>query len=81
MSDDDEDLPLIEYLNLDTRTALVDNHPTPVANMFDCDGEETDDPDRAIAVVLGPLADGKWCVAELNDPPAGQKRNRTPPVS
>ncbi len=38
---------------------VVDGCNIPVTNMYDIDGEETDDPFLAV-VCVGPLPDGRW---------------------
>lgn len=39
---------------------IFDGHYIQVTNMFDVDGDETDDLDVACSVV-GKLFDGRWC--------------------
>lgn len=42
-----------------------DGYNIPITNMFDIDGEETDDPAMACTIV-GPLPDGKWLACQCS---------------
>lgn len=39
---------------------VFDGHDIQITNMFDVDGDETDDPEMACSVV-GQLDNGRWC--------------------
>ncbi|MTH96410.1 hypothetical protein [Roseibium sp. RKSG952] len=43
---------------------LEDGSHAPITNMFDCDGDETDDPEHAFSVVAQ-LPDGRWLTQEV----------------
>lgn len=42
---------------------MEDGRTLPITNMFDVDGDETDDPAMAVSVVAA-LPDGKWLAAQ-----------------
>ena len=52
---------MIQYFNAKTRcVVLCDGTPLDMVQMFDHNGEETDDADAAISCVAGPDPDGQW---------------------
>jgi hypothetical protein len=57
----------IAAINLSNKTAVLDDGVTVLIDqMFDQDGEETDDPDLAVSAVV-PLPDGRWAVVLLDE--------------
>lgn len=57
----------IAAINLSNKTAVLDDGVTVVIDqMFDQDGDETDDPDIAVSAVV-PLPDGRWAVVLLDE--------------
>lgn len=56
----------IVAVNLSKRQAMFgDDHLCDIT-MLDMDGDETDDPEEAIAFVAGPTSDGKWVTDEVD---------------
>lgn len=57
----------IAAINLSNKTAVLEDGVTVLIDqMFDRDGEETDDPDLAISATV-PLPDGRWAVILLDE--------------
>lgn len=44
---------------------LTDDQVLPITNMFDAYGEDTDNPEEVVKIVVGPSDDGKWAVFDL----------------
>jgi LDH2 family malate/lactate/ureidoglycolate dehydrogenase len=54
----------IEAINLGRRLALTDTgEQLPITDMFDEDGDETDDPDKAVAVIIK-AGEDHWIVEQ-----------------
>jgi hypothetical protein len=52
---------LIESINLGRSLALTTTgEVVPITNMFDMDGDDTNDPAEAVAITAGPTASGEW---------------------
>ena len=56
----------IACVNRALRVAVTeDGQELPVTNMFDGDGDETDDVDAAVTCVAGPDKDGLWLTIDF----------------
>lgn len=56
----------VEAANWFTRLAVLsDGAAVPVTNLFDADGEETEDPDEAVTFVAG--EGGRWFTGQCAD--------------
>jgi hypothetical protein len=54
-------------INLRERLCVLSNGEViPITNMFDCTGDETDEPEEATAFVAGPTPDDKWIVDHVD---------------
>ena len=57
---------LVDVL-LRRRLIVVDGFPIPITQIFDENGEETDDFDECHAVVAGPLPSGGWLACDIDE--------------
>jgi hypothetical protein len=58
-------------INLDARRIRLDNGAVvPIINMFDDEGQDTDDPDEAVSIVAGDDTQG-WYSLLLEECPSG----------
>lgn len=52
---------MLEAVNIRQRLALTeDQQVIPITNLIDAYGDETENPEEAVAFVCGPTMDGKW---------------------
>lgn len=52
---------IIRLIDLPIRqVTLIDGEHVPITNMFDLDGDDTDDWREAFRIVAGPTREGKW---------------------
>lgn len=51
----------IVAIHLRQRLAMLDDgQQVGITNLFDCDGDDTDNLDEAVALVAGPTSCGQW---------------------
>lgn len=56
----------VSAINLDELLVMLGSGECiPITMMVDIDGDETDEIDFAIAVVAGPMSDGRWLTIDL----------------
>lgn len=57
----------VEAVLLCEGIVIAGDQAVPITNMFDIDGDETDDPFVACSIVAGPTRDGEWIACTVTD--------------